>query len=190
MRGFLIFLTDFADLATILPLAVAVALCLAGIGWRRGALAWLAAVPGSLATALLLKILILSHPGLLGGGSLRNPSGHATAAAVVYGGLVALFAGSLAWRMAVGLLAAAGAGLLIGLTRVLLGWHSVPDVLMGAAVGIGGVVALARLAGPRPPQARMFGLVIVLVAVVMAFHGHRLAAEETIRLIAEQISPR
>lgn len=190
MHGFLVFLTDFADLAVILPLTAAVAASLALIGWPRGALAWLAAVSGTLAAALVLKVLIFAFPGGLAGGGLRNPSGHTAAGAVVYGGLAALLGTRLAMPAVMAMLGAAGVAVVIGLTRVMLGWHSVPDVLVGAALGMAGVTLLVRLAGQRPPQARMLGLVAVLAIVVLAFHGHRLAAEETIRLIAEQIGPR
>jgi hypothetical protein len=34
------FVTDFADQAVVLPLALTICLALAVAGWRRGALAW------------------------------------------------------------------------------------------------------------------------------------------------------
>ena len=48
--------TNFADQAVILPLAVGIALVFALSGWRRGALAWTAAIGGTLALVLFLKL--------------------------------------------------------------------------------------------------------------------------------------
>ena len=48
--------TDFGDQAVLLPLAAGIALLLALSGWRRGALAWTAAIGGTLALILLLKL--------------------------------------------------------------------------------------------------------------------------------------
>ena len=48
--------TDFGDQGVLLPLAAGIALLLALSGWRRGALAWTAAIGGTLALILLLKL--------------------------------------------------------------------------------------------------------------------------------------
>lgn len=51
--------TDFGDQGVLLPLAAGIALLLALSGWRRGALAWTAAIGGTLALILLLKLRFL-----------------------------------------------------------------------------------------------------------------------------------
>jgi hypothetical protein len=82
------------------------------------------------------------------------------------------------------LVAAVGAAFLIGASRLMLGVHSLPEVVLGGAVGLAGAIALARLAGPppRPFRARWIAAVVVLVLVI--FHGQRLPAEARIGGIA------
>jgi hypothetical protein len=53
-------LTDFADLAVLLPLATVVAATIAAMCWLRGALAWTVAVVGVLGTILVVKVLLFA----------------------------------------------------------------------------------------------------------------------------------
>src|SRR6478736_8444781 len=87
--------TDFGDQGVLLPLAAGIALLLALSGWRRGALAWTAAIGGTLALILLLKLRFLVCGHVLPGASFSNPSGHTAAAAAVYGGLGAMIMRSI-----------------------------------------------------------------------------------------------
>src|SRR5918997_4183426 len=115
------FLTDFADLGLVLPLAALVALALAAVGWRREALAWSVAVAGTLAAVLALKLLALAYSGQLGT-ALRSPSGHTAAGTVVYAGLLTLLAGRrLGSRTGIALLAGAALAALFGCARFVLG---------------------------------------------------------------------
>ena len=81
------FLTDFADQAVVLPLIVVVALVLAGLGWRRGAVAWLAAVGVTFGAVLTLKLVLFTCGPALHLATLRSPSGHTAAAAIIAGGI-------------------------------------------------------------------------------------------------------
>ncbi|MCW3475589.1 hypothetical protein OL599_13475, partial [Rhodovastum sp. RN2-1] len=94
----MLFVTDFADQAVVLPLAVAIALSLWLAGWGRGALAWCAAIAATFAAvgALKLAVFAFGAPPVLP--DLRSPSGHTAAAALVYGGLAALLAAQARWR--------------------------------------------------------------------------------------------
>jgi membrane-associated phospholipid phosphatase len=173
------FLTDFADEAVILPLTLAVGLTLAVAGWRRGAAAWLVGIAVTLAVVLLAK-LVAHACAPLPLVSLQSPSGHTAAAAVVYGGLLALSA-PRGWRTP--LLAAAAAlaiAVLIGGSRIALGVHSRSDVLVGALLGVAGAVLLARLAGPRPPGLHRVLPLAAALAIVIIFHGAHLHAEDGI----------
>lgn len=199
------FVTDFADLGMLLPVTGLVALSFAAIGRHRVALAWLLAVAGTLAAMAVLKLLAFTLAGpLLAGSSLAsswlgtpglgNPSGHTAAGSVFYGGLAMLVAERLGWRPLLGLLAGAAAGLVFGMTRLWLHVHSVPDVLVGGAVGLGGVLVLAWLVGwPRSEgPAKPPGLALVLTAALcgaLIFHGTRLNAEGLLRSIAAEIRP-
>ncbi len=169
----MMFATDFADQAVVLPLWLALAAALAALGWRRGALAWLVAVGGTLLAVGLAKLLLLS----CGPAGLRSPSGHTAAAGVVAGGL-AVLAGWRGARVAAASLAGAA---LIGATRLALGAHGPAEVAAGAAAGLGGALALARLAGPRPQGLRLRWLAVTLAVVLALFHGLRLPAEAVLR---------
>jgi membrane-associated phospholipid phosphatase len=176
------YLTEFADEAVVLPLALAVGVVLLALGWRRGAAAWALAVGGTLATVLVLKLAGWA----CGPPLLRTPSGHAAAAAVVCGGL-ALIIGHRDWRWRV-LLIAVLAAAVVGVSRLLLGYHSLPEVLVGAAVGIAGASLLARLAGPPPQGLRARWVAAAVVVVLVLFHGTRLPAETHIGGLALRLA--
>lgn len=170
------FLTDFADQAVLLPLVLAVAVALAVQGWRRGALTWLIVVAGTFLATLAFKLMFLACSPLFGPMDVHSPSGHVAAATVVTGGLAAM----LTRRRASILPAAVLAALVIGFSRVILGMHSLPEVVVGALIGLAGAAALLRFAGP-PPRLRLAPLVAVIVVVAAIFHGLHLPAEAAIR---------
>jgi membrane-associated phospholipid phosphatase len=180
------FITDFADQAVVLPLAVAVALAWVVAGWRRAAVAWVLAVVGVLSVMAIGKMAAAACgpfdilPGL------RSPSGHTASAAVVYGGLLALllpvaWERSQAWRVMAAAVLAGLAALVFGGTRLLLHVHTRSDVLVGGLVGIAGALVLARLAGPRPAAVRLAVPVGVALVTVLLFHGGHLHAEQRLR---------
>jgi membrane-associated phospholipid phosphatase len=172
----MMFLTNFADQAVMLPVVLAIAIVLALQGWRRGALVWLGVVCVTFGLMLFLKLAFLACSPLLGPIDVHSPSGHVAAATVVAGGLAAL----LTRRRATILPIAALAAVLIGVSRVVLGMHSLPEVVLGALVGLGGAAALLTLAGP-PPNLRPARLFAVVVIVAALFHGMHLPAEAAIR---------
>jgi membrane-associated phospholipid phosphatase len=171
----MMFLTDFADQAVVLPIVAAVAIVLAAQGWRRGALAWLGVIGVTFGIVLILKLGFLACGPVFGPWGLRSPSGHTAAASVVAGGLVVALAGRH-WAV---LLVAVAAALAIGTSRLELGFHSLPEVAAGAAIGLMGAVALSHLAG-RPPRTRPVSLLAVAGVVAVLLHGMHLPAEAAI----------
>jgi membrane-associated phospholipid phosphatase len=174
------FLTDFADQAVVLPVALAIAVVLAAMGWRRGAVVWLGVVGATLGTVLVLKLGFMACGPVFSPWDLHSPSGHTAAASMLAGGFVTLLAGSPPAALAVSVLAAA----MFGFSRVELGYHSLPEVLIGAAIGIAGAVVLSRVAG-RPPAMRPLRLIAVAVVVAWMLHGGHLQAEQVIWRFAE-----
>ncbi len=170
------FLTDFADQAVILPLVLAVSIALAMQGWRRGALVWIAVIGATFITMLVLKVVFLACSPLFSPMDMRSPSGHVAAATVVAGGLAALLTHRAVSILPIAVLAAA----VIGLSRIVLGAHSLPEVALGALVGLVGALALMRIAGPPPPL-KLLPLVLAIVLVAAVFHGLHLPAEAAIR---------
>lgn len=174
-NGVMTFLTDFADQAVVLPVVAVVALVLAANGWWRGAAAWLGMIGVTFGAVLALKLGFLACRPVFGPWSIHSPSGHTAAAAAVAGGLAVLLSRRPAAALPASLLAAA----LIGLSRVVLGFHSVPEVILGGATGVAGAVAFARLAGPPRPGRRLPLLTGAVMAAVL-LHGWRLPAEAAI----------
>jgi membrane-associated phospholipid phosphatase len=172
----MMFLTNFADQAVMLPVVFTIAIVLAAQGWRRGAVVWLGVVFVTFGLMLVLKLVFLACPPLFGPIDIRSPSGHVAAAAVVAGGLAAL----LTRRRASILPVAAFAAVAIGVSRVALGMHSLPEVVLGALVGLAGAAALLTLAG-APPALRPGRLLAMVVVVAALFHGMHLPAEAAIR---------
>jgi membrane-associated phospholipid phosphatase len=185
----MVFLTDFADQAVALPVAATVLLILLVFGWRRGALAWGGCVGGVLLVMLLLKLVAFACVWRAPWIGLHSPSGHTATAAVVYGGLLALFLR----RSTAGILTAAllggGVALLFGLSRLALHVHTVPDVIVGAIIGTAGAAALRSLAGERPVGLASPRLALAALIVMAVFHGHRLEAETRIRWLALDVWP-
>lgn len=183
------FVTDFADQAVLLPLAIAMIFVLAYAGWRRGAFAWVVAIFGTLGLMLVLKLIFAACAHLLPGESLHSPSGHTAAAGAVYGSLLALVArlvtGDRRWNLPCAVIVA----LVIGASRLALGVHTLPEVGIGGAIGIMGAMVFARLAGPLPPRVRLRPIVTVAVLVVALLHGARLPAEAAIRNVAIDLWP-
>ena len=177
------FLTDFADQAVVLPLAVAILAVLLGLRWFRGALAWALAVCFTFGTILLLKVVCAACAIHLTATGLHSPSGHTASACLVYGGLFVLLARRPA-RMLPALLLAAGFAFVFGSSRIALHAHTLSDVAVGAVVGLAGVVVLVVLAGPRSPLMSRWPMATAVLAVVVVFHGLRLPAEDTIRMFA------
>ena len=170
------YLTDFADQAVVIPLVLAVAVALALQGWRRGAVVWLIVVAATFAATLISKIMFLACSPLFGPMDVHSPSGHVAAATVVTGGLAAMLTRHRTSILPAAILAA----IVIGISRVVLGAHSFPEVLIGATIGLAGAIALMRFSGP-PPRLQIAPLIVVIVVIATVFHGLHLPAEAAIR---------
>jgi membrane-associated phospholipid phosphatase len=179
-----IFLTDFADQAVILPVVAAIGIGLLAQGWRRGAAAWVLAIVATFASMLALKLVFVACWTSLGTDGIHTPSGHVAAATVVAGGL----AGLLLRGRAAAMLLAGLAALVIGISRLVLGLHSPAEVLIGACVGLAGAWVLLTLAGPRPARLDPRRVAVIAAIVALIFHGLHLPAEAHIRLTAWRVA--
>jgi membrane-associated phospholipid phosphatase len=177
MRELVTYLTDFADQAVILPLVLAVAITLAIQGWRRGAVTWVAVVATTFVATLAFKLMFLACSPLFEPMDVHSPSGHVSAAVVVSGGLAAMLTRGRTNILPAALVAAC----VIGLSRLVLGAHSLPEVIVGALIGLAGAATLQRLAGRPPEGLRAAPVMAVVVVVAAVFHGLHLPAEAAIR---------
>ncbi len=182
------FITDFADQAVLLPLAVLIGVGWVAGGWRRGAIIWALCVGGVLGFMLVAKLIVLG----CGFGHLwdiHSPSGHTAGAAMIYGGLAAIVLRRwvpLAPAVALGALPPA---LLAAATRLALHVHTLSDVGCGAVVGLAGALVFARLAGAMPRIGRGFRPVLAAALLMLLLHGHRAEAEPRILWLAHHFWP-
>ena len=184
--------TNFGDQALILPLAIGIALVLALSGWRRGALAWTAAIGGALAVILLLKLYFFTCGHSSPEAGLGNPSGHTAAAAAVYGGFTAMIVRSIRddrrWALVSAVAISVFLAAAIGVTRVVLDQHSTAEVVVGGTIGVGGAVAFALLAGSPSHAVRIGRIVAAGLLVTVMLYGYRLSAEAAIKSLASGLS--
>lgn len=174
------FVTDFADQAVVMPVVLAIGITLLVQGWRRGAASWLVVVFATFAVMLGLKLLFIP----CGPPELHTPSGHVAAATVVAGGLATLLMRGRAVMLPLALLAA----VVIGISRLVLGVHTLSEVIIGALVGLAGAIALVRLAGPPPRSVDPWRVAVVVAVVALLFHGLHLPAEAKIHHTAWRLA--
>jgi membrane-associated phospholipid phosphatase len=181
------FVTDFGDQAVLLPLAFCVGLVFALIGWKRGTLGWTVSIGGTFGLMLLLKLTFIACGHLLPFAGLYSPSGHTAAAAAVYGGLVGIAGrfktGTARWAVPSALIFA----LVIGASRLALGVHSKPEVIIGGVVGVAGAFAATALSGPPPLALRFRNVAAVTVLVLLLLHGFRMPAEAAVNAVALRV---
>ena len=144
------------------------------------------AIGGTLGLIVLLKFRFFACEDI-------NPSGHTAAAAAVYGGLAGLVVGAIAKdrRAAVSCatVVAFSLAVMMGQSRVMLDTHSILEVSIGGAIGIGGAVGFVTLSGTPAQPIRIGNIVALGLVLVLLLHGARISAEEAIKLIAFQLWP-
>jgi len=178
------FITDLADQAVILPVVLAISIALLAQGWQRGAAAWAVAVVATFAAMLVLKLTFLACSHSFGTPDIQTPSGHVAAATVVTGGLAALLLRRRANVLPVAILAA----VVVGVSRLVLGAHSLPEVVLGAMVGLAGALSLPLLAGQPPSGLDARKIAIIVAGTVVLFHGLHFPAEAHIRATAYRVA--
>jgi len=185
--------TNFGDQAIVLPLAVGVALVFALSGWRRGALAWTSAIGGTFALIVLLKLHFFACGPVSPGASFGNPSGHTAAAAAVYGALAAVIARSIRddrrWALLCAVVIGVFLAAVIGETRLILDMHSMAEVVVGGAIGVGGAASFVLLAGPPSHLVRIERVVATGLLAMAMLYGYRLSAEAAIKSVAASLEP-
>jgi len=176
-------LTNLADPAVLLPLAIAILLWLLVMRSSAAAAWWLIAVAICIGGTALLKIYFFACPPMT---DLHSPSGHTSLGTLVYGALFMFVAvETRSWQRwvvtSIGVLFI----LSIAVSRTLLHAHSALEVWLGLLIG---GVALAIFTktylSHHPMRVWLQPLVLAVVILLIMFHGHELRAEELLDRIS------
>ncbi len=184
-------ITDFADQAVVLPLAAATFALFGFMRWWRGTIVWMTTIGCTLALILLLKLRFFACNHAIPEELVRNPSGHAAGAAVVYGSLAITMVRSV-WNMKRALVPstvaiAASIAFVIGASRLQLDKHSMPEVVVGGGIGVVGAILFVLLAGAPTHNLRPVRLFIVTLLVIAVFHGMRVSFEAGLEKVANDV---
>ena len=147
----MMFVTDFADPAVVLPLALVASVMLAFTGWPRGVLVWLLAIGVSLGMMAVLKMALFACGRVRIGDPVQSPSGHAASAAIVYSGLVGPIVRRHGADVMLSFLPAPVAATIIGFSRLVLDVHTLTEVLIGGGVGCALDILARQRAGVSKP---------------------------------------
>lgn len=179
--------------SVILPFVAVVAITLWLGDARREALIWMLATCSVLFTMLVLKLFFLPCGHLIPDWHLRSPSGHAASGFAAYASFAVLEARlrQVRWQkvaiLTLGFLVAAG----IAISRVLIGAHTIQEVLLGAAVGLATpAVIFWKIRTPTryavaSPLLLALALPLILLVVL---NGRTLPIEDNILAIALTIT--
>lgn len=164
-------ISALADAALLLPAAALLLLYLGLLREGRLTIAFAASLTAAAVTTILLKLALHACGHAITDVRVISPSGHVSFGTVFYGALAVMLATGRDRRVRVG--AAVGTVLLvlaIGISRVRVGAHSIPEVLIGFAIGgaaVGLFAALHRWSArprlPWIPVAGGFALALLLL---------------------------
>jgi membrane-associated phospholipid phosphatase len=178
----LVALTGFGDAALLFPLAAAILLWLVLSGATRAAAWWTFSVVVCAGVTAILKVFFWGCPPI---SDLHSPSGHTSLSTLVYGAtaLITAVEGG-AWRPRIAIAAGLGLVLAIGVSRLLLDAHSIPEVILGWLIGGASLVLFGwRYQRLRPSNARLAPLLVGMAVLASALHGSELRAEELLHRI-------
>jgi len=176
-------ITNFGDLALLLPLVAVVTVWLGAIRQPRALLWWFVAVGLCMGSTAALKIYYFICPPLI---DLHSPSGHTSLSTLVYGVLMLAVATVVTgWKR----VAVVGSGVAfvaaIGVSRVLVHAHSMLEVVMGSIIGIVALAIFASQFWPRrPTEPRLRTMLIACFALMVMLNGQDLHAEDMLHAIS------
>jgi membrane-associated phospholipid phosphatase len=156
-------ITSLGDPGFVLAASGGLVAALLAVGDRRTAAALGLAVATSAAVTVAAKIGFMTS----GIAELHSPSGHAASATTVFlcfGAIAA--ARRSAWAGAV---LCATCALAVAASRVMLGFHSPGEAVIGVAIGLCAFAVFRRLAAPRPVIGR--GPVVACFATAFCLHA-------------------
>ena len=178
-------LTDFGDLAVLLPVAISVFVWLYFLPSKRDAAWWVAAATLCIGGTALLKIFFVVCPLVA---QLHSPSGHTSLSTLVYGAIALFVATADArWRYPV-IAAGCVLVLLIAASRIALHDHTTLETGLGLVIGAVALCVFARSYLAVKRSTVPLRPLLLSVAVLLAFlHGRQLHAEDLLRAVGSYI---
>jgi hypothetical protein len=175
-----------------LPLALTIALWLVlGYTWRL-ALGWLAIIGGAAAVVMLTKIAFLGWGVGVREWDFTGVSGHAMLSTAVYP--VAFFPAlrpESAGVRPLGVVCGLAAGLVVGLSRVVLVAHSPSEAVAGCAIGaLAAALFIWWAWDARPGKLSAVAVAVSLLMLTVALHDVRVPTQHWITHIALHLSGR
>jgi membrane-associated phospholipid phosphatase len=176
-------ITDCGDLAILLPVACVLTLWVALICKRTAFIWWLIALALCIGSTGILKIYFFACPPLT---DLHSPSGHTSLSTLVYGTLTLAVARTMPdWRRWLSAIAGTMFIVCIAVSRVVVRAHSIPEVLLGSALGLVALSLFVRAyLRDTPTKTYLAPLVAVSAMLMVLLNGHELRAEELLHHIA------
>lgn len=182
--------SDLGDSAVITAIAVVATIQLVLWRYRGAALSLLVALVVGAAAIGSLKIALIGCGRGMFGSQLSSPSGHAAMTAAVLGTLSAIMAEQITgWRRFLPPLVALAVTALIAATRVLLGVHTMEEVLIG--LGTGALVlglSLAILRRAAVVRLRLHAMLLAMAVTIAFTAGMHAPAENVIRVLASFVN--
>jgi membrane-associated phospholipid phosphatase len=176
-------ITAIGDGAVMLPLAVVLLIAVLDAD-RGGAVLWAALMVTVLSIVAVVKLAY--YAGL---GGLANASGHTALSALVLGGLARFAPIFLTGKGLVALFRTACLILMLGIatSRVILGYHSVLDVVSGLALAAVGLAILFRR--PLTIQSRRSPAVLILALLILPLtYGNVSGADTRLVELAQELA--
>jgi membrane-associated phospholipid phosphatase len=182
-------ITDLGDAAVMLPAGIVIAAWLLLSRAWQGALLWLSLFGAGAILVVCTKIAYLGW-GMGRQLDFTGISGHAMTATSVLA-VAGYFVGSKLSRSGAIVATALGycAGVLVGISRIVVGAHSASEVVAGCALG--GLIALMAVTGIRAnPKLVVAPLVlaVTLLTLELAVHGEQVPSEQLITKVALYLS--
>ena len=174
-------LTEFGDVAVLMPLAAAMLVWLLLMRSPRGAIWWAIAVALCSGLTAILKVSFYGCPPTP---DLRSPSGHTSFSTLVYGAMTLVSATESAGLRRI-LTVSGSAGFILAIVASRLTPHSGPEVGLGLVIGISSLTLFGQgYLRCRAPRVSLSPLLFVGGVVLLALHGRELDAEHFLHAIA------
>ncbi|WP_158816981.1 phosphatase PAP2 family protein [Methylocapsa sp. S129] len=181
--------------AILFPASLALFGFLLWLGRRADALAFVAALTVCLVATLVAKLAFHACESNVAAFGVESPSGHASFSAVFYGCAALVIAGGRPPWARMGVYAVAALFVfLIGVSRVVVGAHTFPDVVVGLGIGMISILVFHALRGPPRPLAISLRAVAwgiptgaVLLTIILYF-ARRWTAEPLIEAVALRLN--